>query len=121
MVLYVSLTIWMFLLLLIGLRKDAQTVVDLWPAKPDDVIVSRNLRVCTVLAVLTLFTHIMLASSEPTSMGSLRHVAIMLMVHRCGKGLVGVYSYDVAVSKVQRATKMARDEGFPLRLTYTPE
>ena len=47
--------------------------------------------------------------------------AIMLMVHRCGKGLVGVYSYDVAVSKVQRATKMARDEGFPLRLTYTPE
>ena len=46
---------------------------------------------------------------------------IMLMVHRSGKGLVGVYSYDVAVSKVQRATKMARDEGFPLRLTYTPE
>ena len=40
---------------------------------------------------------------------------IMLMVHRSGN------SYDVAVSKVQRATKMARDEGFPLRLTYTPE
>ena len=33
----------------------------------------------------------------------------------------GVYSYDVAVSKVRRATQMARDAGYPLRLTYAPE
>ena len=34
---------------------------------------------------------------------------------------VGIYSYDIAHSKVQKATRMARNEGFPLRLTVTPE
>ena len=47
--------------------------------------------------------------------------AIMLKVHHSDKGLVGVYSYDVAVSKVRLATQMARDEGFPLRITIVPE
>ena len=47
--------------------------------------------------------------------------ALMLKVHHSDKALVGVYSYDIAVSKVRKATQMARDEGFPLRLTYQPE
>ena len=46
---------------------------------------------------------------------------IMLNVHHSDKGLVGVYSYDVAVSKMRLATQMARDEGFPLRITVVPE
>ena len=45
----------------------------------------------------------------------------MLMVHHSDKAVVGIYSYDIAVSKVNKATQMARDEGFPLRLTYEPE
>lgn len=47
--------------------------------------------------------------------------AMMLSVHHKGKAIVGVYSYDVALSKIQRATAMAREEGFPLRLTCEPE
>ena len=47
--------------------------------------------------------------------------ALMLMVHHSDKAVVGIYSYDIAVSKVNKATQMARDEGFPLRLTYEPE
>lgn len=47
--------------------------------------------------------------------------ALMLRVHHSDKALVGVYTYDIAVSKVRKATQMARDEGFPLRLTYQPE
>lgn len=47
--------------------------------------------------------------------------ALMLDVHKGGKAVVGVYSYDIALSKVQKATMMARDEGFPLRLTCDPE
>ena len=47
--------------------------------------------------------------------------SLMLTVHHSDKALVGVYSYDIAVSKVRRATQMARDEGFPLRLSYFPE
>ena len=43
---------------------------------------------------------------------------LMLQVHHSDKAVVGIYSYDIAVSKVKRATQMAREEGFPLRLTY---
>ncbi len=46
---------------------------------------------------------------------------LMMQVHRSDKAIVGVYSYDIAVSKVQKATRMAREEGFPLRLSYEPE
>jgi len=47
--------------------------------------------------------------------------ALMLQVHHSDKAIVGIYSYDIAVSKVNKATKMAREAGFPLRLTYEPE
>lgn len=46
---------------------------------------------------------------------------LMLQVHHSDKAVVGIYTYDIAVSKVQKATQMARDEGFPLRLNYEPE
>lgn len=47
--------------------------------------------------------------------------ALMLQVHHFDKAVVGIYSYDVATSKVNKATNMARKEGFPLRLTVEPE
>ena len=47
--------------------------------------------------------------------------ALMLKVHHSDKAVVGIYSYDIAVSKVDKATNMAQSEGFPLRLTYEPE
>lgn len=46
---------------------------------------------------------------------------LMLKVHHSDKAVVGVYSYDMAVSKVRKATTMAREAGFPLRLTAEPE
>ena len=45
---------------------------------------------------------------------------LMLAVHRSSQAVVGVYSYDVALSKVKKATDMARHAGFPLRLTCQP-
>ena len=47
--------------------------------------------------------------------------ALMLKVHHSDKAVVGIYSYDIAVSKGDKATNMAQSEGFPLRLTYEPE
>ena len=47
--------------------------------------------------------------------------AIMLSVHANGSAVVGIYSYDVAISKVRKATMMARKENFPLRLECKPE
>ena len=46
---------------------------------------------------------------------------LMLKVHHSDKAVVGIYSYDIAVSKAHKATQMAREEGFPLRLTVEPE
>jgi ATP-dependent Clp protease adaptor protein ClpS len=45
----------------------------------------------------------------------------MLQVHHSDKAVVGIYSYDIAASKVNKATRMAREQGFPLRLTVEPE
>ncbi len=47
-------------------------------------------------------------------------VTIMMDVHKKGKGIVGSYSYDIALTKKDRATKMAREEGFPLRISIQP-
>lgn len=46
---------------------------------------------------------------------------LMLTVHHKGEAVAGVYTYDVARSKVLRATSQARAKGFPLKLTYRPE
>ncbi len=42
---------------------------------------------------------------------------LMLMVHEKGQAVVGVYPYDIAMTKVQAATARAREEGFPFRMT----
>ena len=43
--------------------------------------------------------------------------AIMLKVHRQGCATVGEYAYDIALSKVKLAMAMAKEEGFPFRMT----
>jgi ATP-dependent Clp protease adaptor protein ClpS len=46
---------------------------------------------------------------------------IMLMVHRTGVGVAGVYTRDVAETKVAQATRYAREEGHPLLITMEAE
>ena len=46
---------------------------------------------------------------------------IMMSVHNSDRGKVGTYSYDMARSKVNKATRLARSEGHPLRLTFEPQ
>ena len=36
-------------------------------------------------------------------------------VHRNGRGLAGVYPWEVAETKVETVTLLARQEGFPLK------
>jgi ATP-dependent Clp protease adaptor protein ClpS len=40
---------------------------------------------------------------------------IMMAVHVSGKGIAGVYPWEVAETKVEVVSSMARDAGFPLR------
>lgn len=46
---------------------------------------------------------------------------LMLTVHREGQATIGLYTYDMAVSKCQKAMRMAREQGFPFKLTYEPD
>ena len=46
---------------------------------------------------------------------------IMMMVHTQGKGLCGVYPFEVAETKVEAVVDCARAHGFPLRAAMEPE
>ncbi len=46
---------------------------------------------------------------------------LTMKIHLEGSATAGIYSYDIAQSKAQKTTQMAREEGFPLRLTVEPE
>jgi len=48
-------------------------------------------------------------------------VAIMMSVHRSGIGIAGVYTHDVAETKLKKARQMAEEQEFPLLVTMEPE
>lgn len=43
---------------------------------------------------------------------------IMLDVHRSGSGICGVFSYDIARTKVSQVHALARAQEFPLKCTF---
>jgi ATP-dependent Clp protease adaptor protein ClpS len=43
---------------------------------------------------------------------------IMLDVHKKGVGVCGVYTFDIAVTKVESVHLMAEENQFPLRCSY---
>jgi ATP-dependent Clp protease adaptor protein ClpS len=42
---------------------------------------------------------------------------IMLDVHKKGRGVVGVYPFDIAATKVDQVHRLAQDNGYPLKCT----
>jgi ATP-dependent Clp protease adaptor protein ClpS len=46
---------------------------------------------------------------------------IMMSVHRAGLGVAGVYTHDVAETKLKAAQQMAEEQEFPLLVTMEPE
>ncbi len=48
-------------------------------------------------------------------------VRIMLHVHHTGVGVAGVYTREIAETKIQTVERMAREQEFPLRLSMEPE
>ena len=48
-------------------------------------------------------------------------VAIMLNVHRNGFGVAGVYTFEVAETKINKTHALAKESEFPLKLTMEPE
>ena len=48
-------------------------------------------------------------------------IAIMLIVHKSGKGVAGTYTREIAETKLQQATDRARSQEHPLQLTLEPQ
>ena len=48
-------------------------------------------------------------------------ITIMLNVHRNGVGVAGVYTHEIAETKVRTTEKLAREHEFPLKLSLEPE
>lgn len=46
---------------------------------------------------------------------------VMLLVHHTGQGVAGAYTRDIAETKVQQTSELARTQGHPLKLTMEPE
>jgi ATP-dependent Clp protease adaptor protein ClpS len=46
---------------------------------------------------------------------------IMLEVHKKERGLCGIYTHEIAETKVMQVIKKARDNGFPLKATMEEE
>ena len=46
---------------------------------------------------------------------------IMMSVHRSGLGVAGVYTHDVAETKLKAARQRAEEHEFPLLVTMEPE
>lgn len=46
---------------------------------------------------------------------------IMLAVHSKGIGICGIYTYEVAETKVVQVKRFSKDHGFPLKCTCEPE
>ncbi len=47
-------------------------------------------------------------------------MSLMLKVHEEGKAVAGIYSFEIAETKVAKVTEKARASGFPLKLTLEP-
>lgn len=47
-------------------------------------------------------------------------VTIMESVHKTGRGVAGVYTYDIAVTRAALTVQLAREQGFPLRCEALP-
>src|SRR3990167_7340641 len=72
--------------------------------------------------------HVVLLNDDYTTMEFVVHVLesvvqrspaeayrVMMAVHLSGKGIAGTYPWEVAETKVDTVTSMARGAGFPLR------
>src|SRR5512137_1256540 len=51
-------------------------------------------------------------------MPAARAVQVMLDVHKKGAGMCGVYTLDIAVTKVGQVHQMARAREYPLKCSY---
>ena len=69
----------------------------------------------------TTMDFVVLVLEEIFHKSAVEATAIMLHVHKQGKGLAGIYERQIAEAKIAAAHAKARTEGFPLKCTMERE
>ena len=46
--------------------------------------------------------------------------SVMLHVHRNGSGVAGVYTFELAETRIRKATDLARQNDYPLKFSMEP-
>ncbi len=46
---------------------------------------------------------------------------LMMKIHKSNSAVVGIYTYDIAISKVKKVTDMAQKENYHLNITVSPD
>lgn len=59
--------------------------------------------------------------TEVFKKGVIEATKIMYDVHKKGIGVAGIYTYDIAKTKLNRAMDMAEKSGFPFKLSMEEE
>lgn len=69
----------------------------------------------------TTFEFVILVLITVFSKSAEEAFSITMKVDKEGQALVGIYSLDTAATKTKKAIQMAREQNFPLQITYEPE
>ncbi|MFZ2958091.1 MAG: ATP-dependent Clp protease adapter ClpS [Candidatus Ozemobacteraceae bacterium] len=69
----------------------------------------------------TTMEFVVMVLEEIFSLATAEAVRIMLHVHKHGRGLAGVFTRDIAETKVKQTHDVARKQGFPLTCTIEKE
>lgn len=77
-------------------------------------VIMHNDEVTTMEFVVEVLRTVFFRSKEDAE-------AIMMKIHNEGSGVVGVYDYDIAISKVFKVRQLADEQNFPLKLTVEKE
>jgi len=77
-------------------------------------VIMHNDDVTTMDFVVFILQFVFFKNSEDAN-------ALMMDVHTNGSAKVGSYVYDIAISKVTKAMRIASDNKFPLKLTCRKE
>ncbi len=96
-------------------QQEVRQRTDIWFDRPDNfVVLMHNDDFTTMEFVVRVLKSVFSKKDYEAE-------ALMLTVHKKGEAVVGKYSRDMAESKCKKAMMMARQEGFPFKVTCERE
>ncbi len=98
-----------------GVATDTRTKTEKKVARPRLYkVILHNDNYTTMEFVVALLEHVFHHSEASAQ-------AIMLHIHRSGIGIAGVFTYEIAETKVAQVMELAQKAEFPLQCTLEPE